>query len=61
MGVKAAMAINQAWLVFNGSILFWNNYLPVFKKSNFPEIIFSEALPAMQECFESMNNCLTNY
>ncbi len=50
----------QTWLVFNGSIDFWNNYLPVFKKANYFEIILDEGIPALIESFEGMNNCFVN-
>jgi hypothetical protein len=46
--------------VFNGAIEFWNNYLPLFKKHNFYELILSEAIPTLIECFEAMNNCFIN-
>lgn len=38
-GIKLASAGKQSWLIFNGVILFWNNYLPVFRRLNFYEII----------------------
>ena len=50
----------QSWLIFNGGIEFWNNYLPLFKKPNYFELILSEGVPAMIECFEGMNNCFLN-
>lgn len=46
--------------MFNGGIEFWNGYLPLFKKPNFFELILSEGVPAMIECFEGMNNCFIN-
>jgi hypothetical protein len=47
-------------LVFNGAIELWNAYLPVFKKPNFFEIILSDGVPSLIECFEAMNNCFIN-
>ena len=38
-------------------ILFWNNYLPVFRRLNFYEIILQEVKEPMEECYEAMNNC----
>lgn len=32
-GVQLSLEINQTWLVFNGGILIWNVYLPVFKNN----------------------------
>ena len=29
--VKLGQQAKQSWLVFNASIEFWNNYLPIFK------------------------------
>jgi hypothetical protein len=50
----------QTWLIFNGAIDFWNNYLPVFRKSNFYELLLPEGVPALVESFEGMNNCFIN-
>ena len=47
----------QSWLVFNASIEFWNNYLPVFKLPSFFEKIHPDGHTAMLDCFEAMNNC----
>ena len=30
-GLRLAQNIHQTWLIFNGAIIFWNEYLPVFK------------------------------
>lgn len=38
-GVKQGQQTGQTWLVFNGAIDLWNNYLPVFKKGNFYELL----------------------
>ena len=59
-GVKQGQLTQQTWLAFNGAIDFWNSYLPVFKKSNYYELILQEGIPAMIECFEGMNNCFIN-
>jgi len=59
-GVKQGQLTQQTWLAFNGAIDFWNSYLPVFKKSNYYEMILQEGIPAMIECFEGMNNCFIN-
>lgn len=51
---------NQTWLIFNGAVEFWNNYLPIFKQLSFQEKILDEGVPAMVESFEGMNNCFDN-
>ena len=38
----------------------YNNYLPVFKKGNYFELILDEGIPALIESFEGMNNCFVN-
>lgn len=42
--------------MFNASIEFWNNYLPIFKRLDFNEVIHPSGIKAMTECFEAMNN-----
>lgn len=42
--------------MFNASIEFWNNYLPIFKLPSFYDKMHSEGHNAMLECFEAMNN-----
>ena len=37
-----------------------NNYLPIFKQSNFNEIILDEGVTALIESYECMNNCFEN-
>ena len=43
-GLKIAESIQQTWLIFNGAIYVWNNYLPIFRNPSndgklLPEII----------------------
>lgn len=54
--VSTGQQSKQSWLVFNASIEFWNEYLPIFKKDNFYEVVHPEGVKAMTECFEAMNN-----
>ena len=42
--------------MFNASIEFWNNYLPIFKMPNFYDKMHPQGHVAMLECFEAMNN-----
>lgn len=55
-GVKLAMSTLQPALIFKGTIIFWNNYLPIFKRLDYYDVVMKEAIPVMQECFEGMNN-----
>ena len=54
--VKLGQQAKQSWLVFNASIEFWNNYLPIFKLPSFYDKIHPNGHTAMLECFEGMNN-----
>jgi hypothetical protein len=58
--IKLGSQSNQTWLIFNGAIEFWNNYLPVLKQGEFQEKILDQGVPAMIESFEGMNNCFEN-
>jgi hypothetical protein len=58
--IKLGSQAGQTWLIFNGAVEFWNNYLPIFKQLSFYEIILEEGIPAMDEAFEGMNNCFEN-
>jgi hypothetical protein len=55
--VKLGQQARQSWLVFNASIEFWNNYLPIFRLPSFYDKLHPEGHTAMLECFEAMNNC----
>ena len=55
-GVKLAMSTLQPALIFKGAITFWNNYLPIFKRLDYYDVVLQDCLPVMQECFEGMNN-----
>lgn len=41
-GVKLAMSTLQPALIFKGAIIFWNNYLPIFKRLDYYEVILKE-------------------
>ena len=58
-GVKQAMSTLQSALIFKGTIIFWNNYLPIFKRLDYYDVVLNEAILVMQECFEGMNNTFT--
>ena len=46
--------------MFNASIEFWNQYLPIFKLHNFYELTHAEGIKAMNVCFEGMNDAFIN-
>jgi hypothetical protein len=48
-GVKLAMSTLQPALIFRGAIIFWNNYLPIFKRNDYYNVVLKEAIPVMQE------------
>lgn len=58
--IKLGSQSGQTWLIFNGAVEFWNNYLPIFKLPGFYDKILDEGVPAMVESFEGMNNCFDN-
>jgi hypothetical protein len=58
--IKLGSQSHQTWLIFNGVLEFWNNYLPIFKLSDFYEKILDVGVPCMVEAFEAMNNCFEN-
>ena len=58
--VKLGLQVKQSWLVFNTSIEFLNNYLPIFKLPQFYDKMHKQGHKAMQECFEAMNSCFVS-
>lgn len=57
-GLKLADSINQTWLVFNGGIYIWNNFLPVFRNPINDNKLLSELTNLLKEFFEVMKNSL---
>ena len=55
-GVKLSMSTLQPGLIFRGAIIFWNNYLPIFKRLDYYDVVLKDSVEVMQECFEGMNN-----
>jgi len=58
--IKFGSQAQQTWLIFNGTVEFWNNYLPIFKQIAFCDTILEEGVQAMIESFEGMNNVFEN-
>jgi hypothetical protein len=48
-GVKLAMSTLQPALIFKGTIIFWNNFLPIFKRLDYYDVVLKAAIPVMQE------------
>ena len=55
-GLKLAKSVGQSWLIFNGAIYIWNNYLPVFRNPSNDSKILPEILNLLGEFFEAMKN-----
>ena len=55
-GLDLAESINQSWLIFNGSIYIWNNYLPVFRNPGTDEKLLESILGLLKEFFDKMKN-----
>ena len=57
-GLKLAESIKQTWLIFNGAIFIWNNYLPVFRNPSNDVKLLPEIATLLKEFFEIMKNSL---
>ena len=55
-GLKHAKSVGQSWLIFNGAIYIWNNYLPVFRNPSNDSKLLPEILNLLGEFFEAMKN-----
>lgn len=57
-GLKLAEYIKQTWLVFNGAIYIWNNFLTVFRNPINDSKLLPEITNLLKEFFEVMKNSL---
>jgi hypothetical protein len=57
-GLKLADSIKQTWLVFNGAIYIWNNFLPIFRNPINDNKMLPEITNLLKEFFEIMKNSL---
>ena len=55
-GLKKAESIQQAWLIFNGAVYIWNNYLPVFRNPANDSRLHPGIFKLLQQFFEAMKN-----
>jgi hypothetical protein len=56
-GLKLADSIKQSWLVFNGAIYIWNNFLPIFRNPINDSKLLPEIAVLLKEFFETMKEC----
>ena len=54
--LKLAESIQQSWLIFNGAIYIWNNYLPVFRNPINDSRLMPEIAGMLKDYFEVMKN-----
>ena len=57
-GLKLADSIKQTWLVFNGAIYIWNNFLTIFRNPINDSKLLPEITNLLKEFFEIMKNSL---
>lgn len=57
-GLKLADSIKQTWLVFNGAIYVWNNFLTIFRNPINDSKLLPEITNLLKEFFEIMKNSL---
>ena len=55
---KLAEVSKQTWLIFNGGIQIWNNYLPIFRNPTNDQKLYAEIPQMLKEYFEIMKNAL---
>lgn len=57
-GLEISESIQQHWLVFNGAIYIWNNFLHVFRNPGNDSKLHKNLGALMKKFFESMKNSL---
>lgn len=57
-GLELAESIQQHWLVFNGAIYLWNNFLHVFRNPTNDSKLHKDLCAILKKFFESMKNSL---
>ena len=53
-GLELADSIQQSWLIFNGAIYIWNNYLPVFRNPGNDEKLLEQISTLLKDFFDKM-------
>jgi hypothetical protein len=57
-GIELAEQTQQSWLIFNGAIYIWNNFLHIFKNPINDPNILPEISQVLKVFFEAMKNSL---
>jgi hypothetical protein len=57
-GLKLAESVNQTWLIFNGAINIWNNYLDIFRHPMNDSKLLPRISELLKEYFDIMKNSL---
>ena len=57
-GLKLAESVNQTWLIFNGAINIWNNYLDIFRHPMNDSKLLDRMSDLLKEFFDVMKNSL---
>lgn len=55
-GLRLAETVQQSWLIFNGAIYIWNNYLPVFRNPINDSKLLPDISDMLRSFFEVMKN-----
>jgi len=53
-GLERADSINQSWLVFNGAIYIWNNFLSIFRNPTSDSKLLDSISLLLKKFFETM-------
>ena len=56
--MELAEQIQQSWLIFNGAIYIWNNFLHIFKNPKNDPLLLPELNQILKVFFEAMRNSL---
>ena len=57
-GLELAQSIQQYWLVFNGAIYIWNNFLHIFRNPVRDSQLHPDLSQLLRKFFDAMNNSL---
>ena len=58
---RIALSVNQPWLIFNVSIKFWNQLIPVINNEKWLPTLNENLFPLFESLFESMNKAMIYY
>lgn len=57
-GLEIAESIQQHWLVFNGAIYIWNNFLHIFRNPGNDPKLHKNLIALLKSFFEAMRSSL---